>query len=296
MGTRQTFGLLLLPMQMENGVDPWAFGLAVALHNLMWGLAQPVAGSLADKHGTGRVMAFGGIFYLLGCGIPALWPNNASVLLGIGFFSGLGVACAGTGMALAAIGRMAPPEKRGELIGLASAGGSMGQAFMVPLVYQLSGAFGAAAALGAAIGGAMLNDAGNPSGWLFPILDPIERGLRGKGRGKSGKPKGGQALQEGGEAVEALPGKVPGRQYRWEIKGRSGTSIAPTMNEFTVGGIAIGPVSASIIGNGTDRLELVVNGSATPFDGPYRTHLVSQETANLRNKSRRKQRWILVVA
>jgi predicted MFS family arabinose efflux permease len=150
MGTRQTFGLLLLPMQVENGVDPWAFGLAVALHNLMWGLAQPVAGSLADKYGTGRVMAFGGIFYLLGCGIPGLWPSNASVLLGIGFFSGLGVACAGTGMALAAIGRMAPPEKRGELIGLASAGGSMGQAFMVPLVYQLSGAYGAAAALGTA--------------------------------------------------------------------------------------------------------------------------------------------------
>jgi hypothetical protein len=31
-------------------------------------------------------------------------------------------------------------------------------------------------------------------------------------------------------------------------------------------------------------------------DQRYRTHLVSQETANLRNKSRRKQRWILVVA
>ncbi len=147
MGIRQTFGLLLLPMQMEHGVDPWAFGLAVALHNLMWGLAQPVAGSLADKYGTGRVMAFGGIFYLIGCGLPGLWPSNLSVLLGIGFFSGLGVACAGTGMALAAIGRMAPPEKRGELIGIASAGGSMGQAFMVPVVYQLSGSFGAAAAL-----------------------------------------------------------------------------------------------------------------------------------------------------
>lgn len=147
MGIRQTYGLLLLPMQMEHGVDPWAFGLAVALHNLMWGLAQPVAGSLADKYGTGRVMAFGGIFYLIGCGLPGVWPHNLSVLLGIGFFSGLGVACAGTGMALAAIGRMAPPEKRGELIGIASAGGSMGQAFMVPVVYQLSGSFGAAAAL-----------------------------------------------------------------------------------------------------------------------------------------------------
>jgi type I restriction enzyme M protein len=32
------------------------------------------------------------------------------------------------------------------------------------------------------------------------------------------------------------------------------------------------------------------------FQSGYRTHLVSQETANLRNKSRRKQRWILVVA
>ena len=148
MGIRQTYGLLLLPMQLEHGVDPWAFGLAVALHNLMWGFGQPVAGSLADKYGTGRIMAFGGGFYLLGCGIPALFPSNTAVLLGIGLFSGLGVACAGTGMALAAIGRMAPPEKRGELIGIASAGGSMGQAFMVPFVYQLSGAFGAAAALG----------------------------------------------------------------------------------------------------------------------------------------------------
>lgn len=139
MGIRQTYGLLLLPLQAEAGVAPWAFGLAVALHNLMWGLAQPVAGALADKHGTGRIMACGGVFYLLGCGIPALWPHNATVLLGIGLFSGMGVACAGTGLALAAIGRLAPPHRRGELLGLAGAGGSLGQAAMVPLVYQISG-------------------------------------------------------------------------------------------------------------------------------------------------------------
>ena len=149
MGIRQTYGLLLLPLQQEAGVDPWAFGLAVALHNLMWGLAQPIAGSLADKHGTGRIMAFGGVFYLLGCGIPALWPHNATMLLGIGIFSGLGVACAGTGMALAAIGRLAPPEKRGEMLGIASAGGSLGQAFMVPVVYSIAGTWGATMALGA---------------------------------------------------------------------------------------------------------------------------------------------------
>ncbi|WP_160123784.1 MFS transporter [Rhodovarius lipocyclicus] len=148
MGIRQTYGLLMLPLNAEQGVAPWAFGLAVALHNLVWGLAQPAAGALADKHGSGRVMAFGGIFYLLGCGLPALFPSNAMVIFGIGLFSGLGVACAGTGMALAAIGRLAPPEKRGEMIGVASAGGSLGQAFMVPLVYNVAGAFGAVGALG----------------------------------------------------------------------------------------------------------------------------------------------------
>jgi predicted MFS family arabinose efflux permease len=57
-------------------------------------------------------------------------------MLGIGVLSGMGVACAGTGMALAAIGRLAPPEKRGEYIGLASAGGSLGQAAMVPIVFR----------------------------------------------------------------------------------------------------------------------------------------------------------------
>ncbi|HEV7456779.1 MAG TPA: MFS transporter [Roseococcus sp.] len=147
MGIRQTYGLLLLPMAAEHAVAPWAFGLAVALHNLTWGLAQPVSGSMADKYGSGRVMAVGGVFYLIGCGLPAIFPTNAMVLLGIGLFSGFGVACAGTGLALAAIGRLAPPEKRGEYIGIASAGGSLGQAAMVPLTFGAIGWLGSAGAL-----------------------------------------------------------------------------------------------------------------------------------------------------
>ncbi|WP_207540060.1 MFS transporter [Sabulicella rubraurantiaca] len=147
MGIRQTFGLLLLPLSAEHDVAPWAFGLAVALHNLVWGLAQPVSGAMADKHGAGRVMAYGGLFYLVGCGLPALFPSNTTILIGVGLLTGLGVASAGTGMALAAIGRLAPPEKRGEYIGIASAGGSLGQAAMVPIVFSAIGWFGAAGAM-----------------------------------------------------------------------------------------------------------------------------------------------------
>lgn len=92
----------------------------------------------------------------MGCGLPALFPSNAAVLVGIGLFSGLGVACAGTGLALAAIGRLAPPQKRGEYIGLASAGGSLGQAAMVPVTFGAIGWFGSAGALAALAVAALL--------------------------------------------------------------------------------------------------------------------------------------------
>ncbi|MFN3448390.1 MAG: MFS transporter [Roseococcus sp.] len=180
MGIRQTYGLLLLPLAAEEGVAPWAFGLAVALHNLVWGLAQPASGAMADKHGSGRVMAMGGVFYALGCGLPALWPSNAAVLLGIGLFSGIGVACAGTGLALAAIGRLAPPGKRGEYIGIASAGGSLGQAAMVPLTFSAIGWFGASGALALLALSAL-------------IVVPVARNIEWRAAPRSGPPAAGLA-------------------------------------------------------------------------------------------------------
>jgi MFS family permease len=180
MGIRQTYGLMLLPMSAEHGVAPWAFGLAVALHNLVWGLAQPVSGAMADKHGSGRVMAAGGLFYLVGCGLPALFPSNAMVLLGIGLFSGIGVACAGTGLALAAIGRLAPPEKRGEYIGIASAGGSLGQAAMVPIVFGAMGWAGSTGALAALALAALL-------------IVPISRNIEWRPAPRTGAPAAGLA-------------------------------------------------------------------------------------------------------
>lgn len=180
MGIRQTYGLMLLPLSAEHGVAPWAFGLAVALHNLVWGLAQPVSGAMADKHGSGRVMAAGGLFYLVGCGLPALFPTNATVLIGIGLFSGIGVACAGTGLALAAIGRLAPPEKRGEYIGIASAGGSLGQAAMVPIVYGAMGWAGSTGALAALALAALL-------------IVPIARNIEWRPTPRAGAPAAGLA-------------------------------------------------------------------------------------------------------
>jgi predicted MFS family arabinose efflux permease len=146
LGIRQTYGLFLLPLGAEHGISATSLGAAVALHNLMWGLGQPITGALADRHGAGRIVVLGGVLYVAGLGLAAAAPSTLTLLLGIGVLTGLGVACAGTGVALAAVARAVPPEKRGEALGLASAGGSLGQAAMVPLAQAAIGAWGAAAA------------------------------------------------------------------------------------------------------------------------------------------------------
>ena len=148
LGMRQTFGLFLLPLSAELGLSPAILGTAVAIHNLVWGLSQPITGAMADRHGAGRVMAGGALVLAAGLALPALFPGVLTILFGIGILTGIGVSCTGTGAVLAAVGRAVPPEKRGEMIGLASAGGSLGQAAMVPLAQTLIGDLGALATLG----------------------------------------------------------------------------------------------------------------------------------------------------
>jgi predicted MFS family arabinose efflux permease len=148
MGIRQTFGLFLLPLGAEEGISTVTLGLSIALHNLAWGIAQPVTGALGDRYGAGRVAAAGGLLYVAGLGLVAIHPSAMTALVGIGIMTGLGVACTGTGSVVAAVGRAAPPERRGSMLGIAAAGGSVGQALLVPYAQIGIGWFGAAASLG----------------------------------------------------------------------------------------------------------------------------------------------------
>jgi hypothetical protein len=46
-GMRQGFGLFLRPMSMDLGWGRETFAFAIALQNLVWGLAQPFTGIVA---------------------------------------------------------------------------------------------------------------------------------------------------------------------------------------------------------------------------------------------------------
>lgn len=133
LGTRQAFGLFLVPLAAV-GVPLEMVALAIALHNLAWGVAQPLAGAWADRHGATSAQIAGGLLYSTGYLLPALLPNSLTVIIGMGLMTGIGMALLGWGVSFAGVARAFPPERRSGAMGLASAGGSIGQMLFLPIV------------------------------------------------------------------------------------------------------------------------------------------------------------------
>jgi len=133
MGVRQTFGLFLEPMTAELGIGRGTFAFAIAVQNLLWGVLTPFFGVFADRHGSARCLVFGGIMYALGILLMALGDSVLALNLGAGIFVGLAVSASGFPLILSAVARAAPAERRSVYLGLASAGGSVGQFVLLPL-------------------------------------------------------------------------------------------------------------------------------------------------------------------
>lgn len=137
MGVRQAFGLFLPQMSVSLGVGRESFGLAMAISNLVFGLAQPFVGALGDRHGAGRVVLVGTFIYVAGL-IGAAWIGSALGLhLTFGVLTGLGLAATTFVVVLGAVGRVVPPERRGLAFGIVTAGGSLGQFLVVPAAQML---------------------------------------------------------------------------------------------------------------------------------------------------------------
>src|SRR5580704_3613862 len=62
-GPRSSLGFFIQPMTRELTWGRDVFGLALALQNLLWGLGQPIAGAIADRFGSLRVIFVGALLY-----------------------------------------------------------------------------------------------------------------------------------------------------------------------------------------------------------------------------------------
>jgi predicted MFS family arabinose efflux permease len=154
MGLRQSLGLFLEPMVRSTGVSVAAFGFAMALQNLAWGVGQPFMGALCDRYG-GRLVVIGASalycagLYLVGTG------GQAGLYLGGGLMIGLAVAGTSHGVLVGIVSRLASPAVRATAVSIIASVGSLGTFILAPTAQTLierwswQGALGGLAALAA---------------------------------------------------------------------------------------------------------------------------------------------------
>ena len=132
-GSRSTMGFFLTPMTTANGWSRETFALAIAIQNLMWGVAQPFAGMIADKFGTARVLSGGALVYALGLALMSQTSDAVVLQLTAGVLVGLGIAGSAFVLVLAAFARLLPERMRSLAYGMGTAAGSAGQFIFAPL-------------------------------------------------------------------------------------------------------------------------------------------------------------------
>ncbi len=136
-GPRSALGFFLTPLSNANHWGRDVFALALALQNLLWGVGQPIAGMIADRYGTMRVICSGAAMYALGLALmanantPLLLDASAGVLIGFGL-SGTSFM-----VLLAAFGKLLPANWRSRAFGFGTAAGSFGQFLYSPLAVGL---------------------------------------------------------------------------------------------------------------------------------------------------------------
>ena len=147
MGLRHGFGLFLQPMTTDLGLTRQNFAFALGIQNLLWGLAQPLVGMIADRFGAGRVVVFGAISYVLGLIFMSYAESAFGLSLSAGVLIGLGLSGTTFSIVFGVVGRAVTPAFRSKALAIVGAAGSFGQFVMVPATHGLIAGWGWAVAL-----------------------------------------------------------------------------------------------------------------------------------------------------
>lgn len=103
-GVRSIFGGIFEPLSQDLfGGRIEVFSLSIAIQNLVWGLAQPVFGIIADKYGDRRALWLGFVSYGLGLIVCVLGTTPFAQHLGAGVLVGMGISGTAFGVVLASL-------------------------------------------------------------------------------------------------------------------------------------------------------------------------------------------------
>ncbi|MFS0755937.1 MFS transporter [Noviherbaspirillum sp. 1P10PC] len=186
MGARQTMGLFLSPLNTATGLGIASISLALAVGQLMWGVAQPVFGAVADRYGSMRVIVIGALMLAAGTAATPFMHSQAGLLLSMGFLSAAGAGAGSFSILIGAASQRLPAERRAFASGFINAGGSFGQFVFAPAVQAIISSAGWVVAMLAMAASSLLT---------IPLARPLRTPPRPKGDAGAASTDGGLKAQ-----------------------------------------------------------------------------------------------------
>lgn len=147
MGVRQSLGLFVAPIHDSTGLSIVSISFALAVGQLMWGIAQPLFGMYADRHGSVGVVQLGGLLLAGGLVLAPFLPTEYGLMFALGMLSAAGAGAGSFSILIGATSKLLPPERRPFAAGFINAGGSFGQFLFAPLTQAVIAIGGWASAM-----------------------------------------------------------------------------------------------------------------------------------------------------
>ena len=167
MGSRQSMGLFVSPINTTTGLGIVTISFALGIGQFVWGAVQPIAGAFADRYGPGRVLAVGLVVLAVGMALTPLLPSSFGLVLTLGVLAAAGSGAGSFSVLIGAASKHVPAESRGTVSGVINAGGSFGQFVFAPLLQKLISLMGWMGAM-----------------WALAVITlatlPLARALRGR--------------------------------------------------------------------------------------------------------------------
>lgn len=142
MGTRQSLGLFIAPINSASDIGIVGISLALAIGQFSWGLAQPVAGLMADRYGPQKVLIAGLLLLALGSVLTPFLLTGAGLIICLGILAAVGSGFGSFSVLIGATAKRISPAARGPASGVINAGGSLGQFIGAPIFQALIQAIG----------------------------------------------------------------------------------------------------------------------------------------------------------
>ena len=188
-GIRQSLGMFIRPVSFDLQLGREVISFAIAMQTLLIGLCAPFSGALADRFGSVKVASAGAAFFTLGLWFTSQAQTPLGLYLSIGLVMGLALTTTSMSIMFGAVGRVVPPERRTLVFGVVTAGGSIGQFVVIPMVGAVLASFTWRESLLVMMAGAIA---------MFLIVQPLRIADRAPRKTASEAASLPQALREAG--------------------------------------------------------------------------------------------------